>query len=263
MVARTLTVRGTELGAGTPEIIVPVAGDDEVALMGHLAAARRVPARIVEWRTDRFARAAGTEDHRAAVLAALPGVREALGPERALLLTLRTSAEGGDREISDADLADLLIGAVRASAPDGPPLVDLVDVETARDAGAVHSVVAAARARGVLVVGSFHDFTGTPEEARIVEILRGQRALGADLPKAAVTPRDARDVLALLGASLTVAADAAGPHLAISMGSLGVVSRVAAETFGSAATFASAGEASAPGQLDAEDVSRLLALLRP
>ncbi|MCW1803668.1 type I 3-dehydroquinate dehydratase [Brachybacterium squillarum] len=263
MSSPTLTVRGVELGAGRPEIIVPVAGDDEAALHGHLAAARRAPARIVEWRTDRFARGAGTAEHRAAVLAALPGVREALGQERALLLTLRTSAEGGDREIADEDLAALLIGAIRASAPDGAPLVDLVDVETARDAGAVRAVAEAARARAVAVVGSFHDFAGTPEEARIVEILRGQRALGADLPKVAVTPRDPRDVLALLGASLTVAADEAGPHLAISMGSLGAVSRVAAETFGSAATFASAGEASAPGQLDAEDVSRLLDLLRP
>lgn len=263
MAAPTLTVRGTELGAGRPEIIVPVAGDDEAVLRTRLAAALRAPARIVEWRTDRFARAAGVDEHREAVLAALPGVREALGPERALLLTLRTSAEGGDREIADADLAALLIGAIQASAPDGAPLVDLVDVETARDAGAVRAVIEAAHARGVLVVGSFHDFSGTPQEARIVETLRGQRALGADLPKIAVTPRDARDVLALLGASLTVAADAEGPHLAISMGSLGAVSRVAAETFGSAATFASAGEASAPGQLDAEDVSRLLALLRP
>ena len=70
-------------------------------------------------------------------------------------------------------------------------------------------------------------------------------------------------MLTLLGASLDVAADGAGPHLAISMGSLGAVSRVAAETFGSAATFATAGEASAPGQLDARQVARMIALLRP
>ena len=47
------------------------------------------------------------------------------------------------------------------------------------------------------------------------------------------------------------------------MGPLGASSRVAAETFGSAATFATVGAGSAPGQLAAEDVSRMLELLRP
>ncbi|MGO2360657.1 MAG: type I 3-dehydroquinate dehydratase, partial [Brachybacterium tyrofermentans] len=54
-----------------------------------------------------------------------------------------------------------------------------------------------------------------------------------------------------------------GPHIAISMGTLGVASRVSAESFGSAATFATAGAASAPGQLGADDVARMLELLRP
>jgi 3-dehydroquinate dehydratase-1 len=47
------------------------------------------------------------------------------------------------------------------------------------------------------------------------------------------------------------------------MGALGASSRVAAEVFGSAATFATAGEGSAPGQLAATDVARMIELLRP
>src|SRR5699024_3884219 len=92
-----------------------------------------------------------------------------------------------------------------------------------------------------------------PERAR--ERWAPHRRLGADVPKIAVTPRSARDVLTLLSASLTVAEDLSGPHIAISMGTLGASTRVAAETFGSAATFATAGEGSAPGQLRAEDVA--------
>ena len=255
--------RGVELGAGRPEIIVPLTGADLEAVRAQIAVARPVPARILEWRVDLFAPQATTGEHREAVLAALPAVRRALGEERALLLTLRTSAEGGRREIGDEELADLLTGALDLLDGDGAPLVDLVDVETARHGAQVARVVAAAHARGALVVGSFHDFAGTPGREEIVARLRGQRELGADLPKVAVTPRGAQDVLTLLGASLDVAADGAGPHLAISMGSLGAVSRVAAETFGSAATFATAGEASAPGQLDARQVARMIALLRP
>ncbi|MGY5764461.1 type I 3-dehydroquinate dehydratase [Brachybacterium sp. DNPG3] len=253
-------VRGIELGRGRPEIIVPLVGADERALLAQTEAACASSARLLEWRLDLFRPdLADTAAHRRAVLAALPVLRERMGEERALLATFRTSAEGGTREIADDDLAALLLALL--AEPGGA--VDLVDIETAREERVVAAVVEAAHAVGAAVVGSFHDFAGTPPQEALESILRGQRRAGADVRKIAVTPRDARDVLALLGASTAVAADGEGPHIAISMGSLGAVSRIAAETFGSAATFAAVGGGSAPGQLGADDVARMIALLRP
>lgn len=268
MAARTVTVRGVQLGEGRPEIIVPLTGADDAAVMAQVDAALPTGARILEWRTDLFAEHLDTSEHRAAVLELLPRIREALGEQRALLVTLRTAAEGGKRSLADSDLGELLEAVMRTGA------ADLVDVETARDAAIVQRVVQAAGECGVLVVGSFHDFAGTPEEDRLVEVLRSQRRAGVDVPKIAVMPREPGDVLRLLQASLRVAADGSGPHIAISMGSLGTVSRVAAEVFGSAATFATAGSSaaagssneergSAPGQLAVRDVQRMLELLRP
>lgn len=261
---RTATVRGIELGRGRPEIIVPLVGEDLESLLAQAEAALASPARILEWRLDLFRR--DLEDagaHRWAVLEALSPLRTALGADRALLVTFRTTAEGGSRPLSDRDLGALLEALITDRRAGTQSAVDLVDIETARDRDVVDSVIAAARRHGIAVVGSFHDFDGTPDEARLVEILRGQRALGADIPKIAVTPRSARDVLTLFSASLTVAEEGTGPHLAISMGSLGATSRVAAEAFGSAATFATVGEGSAPGQLAADEVARMLELLRP
>lgn len=261
---RTVTVRGIELGRGRPEVIVPLVGDHLDALLGQAAAAVEAPARIVEWRLDRFRPDLGDPaEHRVAVLAALAPLRAALGPDRALLVTFRTAAEGGPRPIADHDLGELLLALITGRSAGTQSAVDLVDVETARDGAMVARVIEAARRNGIAVVGSFHDMEATPTRERIVEILRGQRELGADVPKIAVTPRSPMDVLTLLAASLAVAGDRRGPHLAISMGTLGAASRVAAETFGSAATFATVGEASAPGQLDAVDVARMLELLRP
>lgn len=261
---RTATVRGIELGRARPEIIVPLVGSDQDELLVQAEKAVATRARIMEWRLDRFRPDLEDPlDHRDAVLGALPALRAALGPDRALLVTFRTAHEGGSRPILDRDLGLLLeslLGGRRAGTQSG---VDLVDIETARDPGMVQRVISSAHRHGTVVIGSFHDMESTPSEEMLVETLREQRRLGVDVPKIAVTPQTPRDVLTLLSASLTVADELSGPHIAISMGTLGASSRVAAETFGSAATFATVGEGSAPGQLAAEDVAEMLELLRP
>ena len=261
---RTATVRGIELGRARPEIIVPLVGAYEDELLTQAEAAAGTRARIMEWRLDRFRPdLEDTAEHREAVLGALPALRAQLGPDRALLVTFRTETEGGGRPIADRDLGILLDALISGRRAGTQSAVDLVDIETARDPRTVQRVISAAHRHGTVVIGSYHDMEGTPPEEELVEILRAQRRRGADVPKVALTPRSARDVLALLSASLTVAEDLSGPHIAISMGTLGASTRVAAETFGSAATFATAGEGSAPGQLRAEDVAGMLELLRP
>lgn len=261
---RTATVRGIELGRARPEIIVPLVGEDADALQAQAEAATATRARIVEWRLDRFRPdLEDAQEHREAVLDALPALRALLGPDRALLVTFRTTAEGGARPLADRDLGVLLESLITGRRAGTQSAVDMVDIETARTARVVERVIAAAHRHGTVVVGSFHDMEGTPSEQELVETLRAQRRLGADVPKIAVTPHGPRDVLTLLSASVAVAEDLSGPHIAISMGTLGATSRVAAETFGSAATFASAGEGSAPGQLGAHDVAGMLELLRP
>ncbi|NMA76687.1 MAG: type I 3-dehydroquinate dehydratase [Actinomycetales bacterium] len=261
---RTATVRGIELGRGRPEIIVPLVEAYQEDLLEQAARAAQTPARIMEWRLDRFRPdLEDVEEHRDAVLGALPALRGALGPDRALLVTFRTAHEGGSRPIADRDLGILLESLISGRRAGTQASVDLVDIETSRDPGMVERVISAAHRHGTVVVGSFHDVDATPSEHTLTEILRSQRRLGADVPKIAVTPHSARDVLTLLSASLTVAEELSGPHIAISMGTLGVSSRVAAETFGSAATFSTAGAGSAPGQLAADDVAQILELLRP
>src|SRR5690606_4609799 len=67
---RTATVRGIELGRARPEIIVPVVGEDEEAVLAQAQAAAASPARLVEWRLDRFRPdLRGAEAHREAALA--------------------------------------------------------------------------------------------------------------------------------------------------------------------------------------------------
>ena len=52
------------------------------------------------------------------------------------------------------------------------------------------------------------------------------------------------------------------PVITMSMGAKGVISRVSGLLFGSAVTFAAVGKTSAPGQLEVEEVRKIMRILR-
>ena len=72
-------------------------------------------------------------------------------------------------------------------------------------------------------------------------------------------PHDSTDVLTLLAATVEMKNKYfATPIITISMSKLGVASRLCGEVFGSAMTFASAGDSSAPGQIGLDVVNAVL-----
>ena len=189
-----------------------------------------------------------------------------------LLLTCRTAAEGGRARLDDSGYSALLRSVLDELAgwePGRRP--SAVDVEVQR--GCLLQVSEQAHGLGIDVVASFHDFEATPVDDVLEEVLVRMADEGADLAKIAVWPTGAADVARLLGVCARAAADPEEgtglgvPVAAMSMGALGVVSRVA-PAFGSALTFAvvpdEQGEtqASAPGQMPIQDVRRCLELLR-
>ena len=85
---------------------------------------------------------------------------------------------------------------------------------------------------------------------------------GADIPKMAVMPRNKQDVLTLLSATLEMSEQFADrPIITMSMAGTGVVSRLTGETFGSALTFGAATKASAPGQINVNELERVLDII--
>lgn len=242
--AGVVAVRGVVLGQGRPKVIVPLMPTTSAEVPAAVAALDGQPVDLIEWRVDHVA------DPELAV-----GVGVALRTETGLplLTTYRTDREGGLGALPDTEYAALLQRLVRLD------LADAVDVEYRRDADAVRIVIEAAHRAGLPVVTSFHDFGATPNEAELLTILGEQAAAGGDVLKIAVTPTTPVDVATLLSASARAADLYPGRALlTISMGPLGLVSRVAAETFGSCATFATVGQASAPGQIPVGELVPLL-----
>lgn len=233
----TVKVRDLVIGEGMPKICVPIVGKSRDAILGEAAAVTQLPTDLVEWRVDCFDAADW-----GSVESVLSELRTVLG-NLPLLLTLRTSDEGGERAIEPAAYAELNIKAAQSG------LVDMIDVEVYRG-DIVPSIIEAAHAAGVKVIASYHDFSGTPSKAEIVERLCYMQSLGADIPKIAVMPQTKEDVMTLLAATEEMYFQHADrPIITMSMSQLGVISRVAGELTGSAVTFGSASKASAPGQM--------------
>lgn len=248
---KTVNIRGVEIGAGIPKICVPIVGVTKEEILAQAKSLQTLPVDVVEWRIDWFENVFDFDS----LKDTLTDLRAALG-DLPLLMTFRTSKEGGEKAIEPEAYAELNIKAAQTG------LVDLVDVEVFTGDEIVSRIIREAHAAGVKIVASNHDFDKTPDKDDIVSRLRKMQDMDADIPKIAVMPRCKRDVLTLLAATEEMATDYADrPIITMSMAGTGVISRLCGEVFGSALTFGAAGKASAPGQMGVQDLNTVLGLL--
>ena len=244
-------VRNTVIGEGIPKICVPIVGVTKKDIIEEAKTFDSIPVDVVEWRVDWFEDVFDFDK----VKDVLTELRPALG-DIPLLMTFRTSKEGGEKAIEEEAYAQLNINAAKTG------LVDMVDVEVFTGDEIVKRIIDEAHKAGVKVVASNHDFDKTPDKDDIVSRLRKMQELGADIPKIAVMPQSKADVLTLLSATEEMYSKYADrPIITMSMAGTGVISRLCGEVFGSALTFGAAKKASAPGQMGVEDLHTVLSLL--
>ncbi|EBO8960638.1 type I 3-dehydroquinate dehydratase [Salmonella enterica subsp. enterica serovar Montevideo] len=248
---KTVTVKNLIIGEGMPKIIVSLMGRDINSVKAEALAYREATFDILEWRVDHFMDIASTQS----VLTAARVIRDAM-PDIPLLFTFRSAKEGGEQTITTQHYLTLNRAAIDSG------LVDMIDLELFTGDADVKATVDYAHAHNVYVVMSNHDFHHTPSAEEMVLRLRKMQALGADIPKIAVMPQSKHDVLTLLTATLEMQQHYADrPVITMSMAKEGVISRLAGEVFGSAATFGAVKQASAPGQIAVNDLRSVLMIL--
>ncbi len=141
----------------------------------------------------------------------------------------------------------------------GSHKIDLVDVELSSGDDVLAHLSAIAREYGVKTIFSYHNLTATPPQQELLTILQKMEESGADIAKLAAMPLCQQDVLALLQATLMARTSLLDiPLIAIAMGDMGKISRLAAGLFGSDITFARAAGASAPGQLHISGMRQMM-----
>ena len=247
MEKKTVAVGGLLIGEGMPKICVPMTGTSVEALCAEAEALREAGAQMAEWRMDWFE---AWEDE-TAVAEALRRLRNSLGT-LPLLATFRTKAEGGQSDISPQQYRRLYEAALTSGQ------AELIDLELFFHQETVRELLKRAKELGVVTVLSSHDFIQTPPREEMEARLRRMEDMGGDIVKIAVMPQTALDVAELLAAAAESREKLSCPVVAISMGGLGVASRMVGQIFGSAITFGTVGNGSAPGQLPVQRMKEVL-----
>lgn len=248
---KTLTIKKLEIGSGAPKIIVPIIGKTEAELIDEVQFLQSIDFDVLEWRVDHFIHV----DNLNTVKLVAKKITDLL-PNKPILFTFRTANEGGAKPWPLTSYIQLN----NEMACSG--FIDLIDVEMFIGDNYVKDIIDVAHKHQVFVVVSNHDFEKTPSKRDIIYRLKKMQELGADIPKIAVMPQTTDDVLTLLAATTEMNQKyATKPIITMSMAELGVVSRIASATFGSAMTFGAAKNASAPGQLEIKELRYILDIL--
>lgn len=179
-------------------------------------------------------------------------------PNLPIILTCRGHWEGGFKKVSEEAKDELYRNAIKSK------LVDFLDRELCYGQEDLRKLGECARQQGIFLIISHHDFQRTPSSETLFHLFTSEITCGADIAKIAVTPHRPEDVIALMQANLSARrAFPSTPLIAISMGELGITSRISGCLFGSDLTFAAAQKASAPGQISVEKLRGHIASILP
>lgn len=249
-IPHSLRVRNVEFGTGMPKICIPLTSSLTTELVKECGRALVDGADLVEWRADFFEHLLSPES----LTDTLEEIRAAVG-NLPLLFTVRTKEEGGNASLALEEYKSIVATALLTGH------VDIIDLEFSKDKEVLRELIALAKEQGARVLLSSHNFSKTPPKDELVSLLLDMQDFGADLPKVAVYPQNRKDVLTLLQATEEFSQQATTPFVTLSMSWLGSISRVAGEFFGSAITFGAGVNASAPGQIDAVKLRKVLETL--
>ena len=221
-------------------------------LLREAILAKEAGADLVEWRVDEYKEVF----HYERVIETLVLIQEMLDG-LPLLFTFRTVEEGGNREISIREYHELYQAVIHSG------LVDMIDLELFKIESLEKGFLEEIKHLGIPLIISSHDFKETPADPVLLYRLNMMEHFGADVGKLAVTPNNERDVLRLMELTRRAGAFVSMPLITMSMGELGMITRLAGHLTGSVMTFGAltSEKSSAPGQIPIKQLKQILTTL--
>lgn len=238
------------LGDGKPKICISNTGKNKAEIIEQTVEIAKSPAQIMEWRVDCL----DSEYSEKCITEILSDIRKA-ALDMPILFTFRSKEEGGEKYADDDTYFMLNQTAIKSG------MVQMVDVELGRGDDVISRIKDLSRQYSIVCLMSYHNFNTTPDEEALLNIVKDMQDHGADICKLAVMPDTDKDVLQILELTEKLKKKCKVPYIIISMGEKGKISRVYAGRLGSVLTFASLGQASAPGQIEVSDMEKFLQIL--
>lgn len=200
---------------------------------------------ILELRVDMFA-----EFSSAYVGSLMSSVKSRFG--KPVIVTIRSKEEGGHADIDDGIRMELFAAAL--------PLADAADIEIHSAGGLPEKVVALCKKLKKTSIVSYHNFEETPDKNALGDILAKAKRTGADIVKIAAKAQSKDDVARLAAFTFENKADML---VTISLGNIGLMSRIFNHVVGSLLTYGHLGSPSSPGQISAVDLVERLRMFDP
>ncbi len=242
-----LVLKNHCIDEGKPIICVPIVKVTKEEILAEAKILAEKSVEMIEWRVDWYENAMSVVLVQE-ILEELKNILE----DTILLFTFRTKEQGGEIGATEAYLKELYDMAAASG------VVDMIDVEYFAYSHP-DELIKTVSDRNVAVICSHHNFNKTPSAEEMYDYLQKMAEGEADIVKLAVMPENLEDVLNLL--SVTAEFKKKNPQcpvVTMSMGALGMISRISGETFGSCITFGSHDKPSAPGQLQMEQLGTIL-----
>ncbi len=221
----------------TPAVCGAVIGKNLAEMRAGVARAIKQGADLVELRVD--------------------GLRDQSGWEKLLredvptILTNRPKREGGGFKGEEGKRVNLLLGGIERGVP-------CIDIELSTQKKLRDQVVSEARRAGVTVLMSYHNFSTTPPTEVLMRLTKDLVSAGCDIAKLVPFARNPGDALRTLDFAVQVLGEVEVPVVTFAMGDAGVITRIITPILGSPLVYATAGERTAPAQLDIATTKRLL-----
>ncbi len=233
---KELACRKVILNSNKPLICVSVTGSNLAEIKEQAQVIKRLNPDIVEWRADCL-KIENEEKDTFEIAYALKCVHKALR-SYPLIFTFRSKEEGGYRHVNFEKYREYYHYVSLEAKKMGVELVD-IEMYGKRGVPGLSDMVDEMHSAGLKVIGSYHDFKKTPKRNEILDILKHMEDAGADVCKIACMPKHKGDVFSIYNAAKDADKELSNPIIAISMGELGAVTRVALTQTKSVLTFAS------------------------
>lgn len=235
-----------------PYICTPITGNTTDDIISELVSIVSKKPDMIEWRADFFSEINNTD----IVLKTLQKIYDYRNGIP-LLFTIRSYKEGGQAIPLNEDQIVKLLADVCQSE-----FVDLIDFELSNRLDHINFLRDISKKHQKMLVLSYHNFNTTPTKDEIISHLSSMASHQADAAKVAYMPKNHLDVMNLLEATRDAKGKLAIPLITISMGDIGVLSRVLGWVYGSVLTFAVGEKSSAPGQISIEVLKEMIEMVK-
>lgn len=173
-----------------------------------------------------------------------------LAATQPVIATMRPTWQGGKSTLEDDQRVDVLSSALDAGCA-------AIDIELGTSQRLRGTILRKARKVHALTIVSHHDFTATPKLEVLTGILEEMASTKASIAKLVTTAHTKEDC-DTVSALMEHANDIGQPTIAFAMGPMGTTTRAEALLQGAPFMYVSAGQATAPGQVDAPTLMSLV-----